>query len=152
MSTVNWKPKLSELAPGDNLPPVIKRVTQKDINLYAQASGDLNPLHIDEEFAAKTPLGGTIAHGMLILAYVSEMIAGAFGGVWYTGGRLSARFKAPVRPKDTITISGKVDSIRVQDDTSLISCSVEARNQNGEVVISGEAAVKNYDLVVQGGA
>jgi len=77
------------------LPPVVKKITQKDISLYAEASGDFNPIHIDEAFAAKTPLGGTIAHGMLILAYVSEMMTKAFGQRWISTGKMAMRFKAP---------------------------------------------------------
>ncbi len=134
--------KSSDIHQGDNLPSVVKHITQKDINLYAEASGDFNPIHIDETFAAQTPLGGTIAHGMLVLAYVSEMLAIAFGKSWLSRGKLSARFKAPARPKDTITVSGKVDSIEHKEGTSYIKCLVEARNQSGEVVVTGEAAVK----------
>ncbi len=58
------------------------------------ASGDFNPIHVDESFAAQTPFGGTIAHGMLILAYVSEMMTLAFGQSWLSGGKLSVKFKA----------------------------------------------------------
>ncbi len=79
MPVLNQGLKSSDIHQGDNLPSVVKHITQKDINLYAEASGDFNPIHIDETFAAQTPLGGTIAHGMLVLAYVSEMLAIAFG-------------------------------------------------------------------------
>ncbi len=64
---------LVEICQGETLPPVVKHITQEKINLYAEASGDFNPIHVDKSFAAQTPLGGTIAHGMLILAYVSEI-------------------------------------------------------------------------------
>jgi len=133
--------KLSQIKPGDSLPSVVKEVTQKDINRYAEASGDFNPIHIDEAFAAQTPLKGTIAHGMLILAYLSEMMTGAFGDRWLEGGSLSIRFKAAARPGDTITASGKIDSIDSKDEASRVSCSVECSNQQGETVISGGAAV-----------
>ena len=126
---------------GGILPSVVRYVTQKDINLYAEASGDFNPIHIDETFAAQTPLGGTIAHGMLILAYVSEMMTMAFGKSWLTAGKLSARFKAPARPQDTITVSGKIESIEPKEDVSCARCSLEVCNQNGETVITGEAVV-----------
>ncbi len=130
------------MQPGYNLTPVIKLITQKDINFYAEASGDFNPIHIDEAFAATTPLGGTIAHGMLILAYMSEMIACNFGENWHPAGRLSVRFKAPARPRDTITISGKIDSVAQKEDGSYVTCSIEARNQGDEAVITGEAVVR----------
>ncbi len=142
MPILNQGLKPSDIHQGDNLPSVVKYITQKDINLYAEASGDFNPIHIDEAFAAQTPLGGTIAHGMLVLAYVSELMATAFGESWLSMGKLSARFKAPARPKDTITVSGKVDSIEHKEGASYVNCTVEARNQSGEVVVAGEAAVK----------
>jgi len=136
------KVELTDIHQGDSLPTVVKHVTQPDINRYAEASGDFNPIHIDEAFAAQTPLGGTIAHGMLILAYASEMLTLAFGKSWLEGGRLSIRFKAPARPEDTITTSGKIDSIEYQDGIPNVNCSLECCNQNGEAVITGSAVVK----------
>ena len=139
---MNQKLKLSDIHQGDSLPSVIKHITQREINLYAEASGDFNPIHIDESFAAQTPLGGTIAHGMLILAYVSEMISEAFSKSWLEGGKLSVRFKAPARPKDTITTSGKIDSIEYKEGVPYVNCSLECCNQKGETVITGGAVVK----------
>ena len=139
---MNQKPELSDIHQGDSLPSVVKQITQKDINRYAEASGDFNPIHIDESFAAKTPLGGTIAHGMLILAYASEMMTGAFGESWVEGGKLSVRFKAPARPGDTITTSGKIDSIEHKEGVAYVNCSLESCNQKGETVITGGAVVK----------
>jgi len=139
---LNQKPELSDIHQGDSLPSVVKQVTQKDINRYAEASGDFNPIHIDESFAAKTPLGGTIAHGMLILAYASEMMTEAFGESWVEGGKLSVRFKAPARPGDTITTSGKIDSIEHKEGVAYVNCSLESCNQKGETVITGGAVVK----------
>ena len=133
--------KSDNIRQGDSLPSVVKRVIQEDINRYAEASGDFNPIHIDEAFAAQTPFGGTIIHGMLILAYMSEMMTTAFGNSWLSTGKLSVRFKAPGRPKDTITVSGKVDSIERQDGSSYANCSIEACNQSGEALITGEAKV-----------
>ena len=142
MPILNQELKPSNIHQGDSLPSVVKHITQRDINLYAEASGDFNPIHIDETFAAQTPLGGTIAHGMLILAYVSEMMTTAFGKSWLSTGKLSVRFKAPARPKDTITVSGIINSIEHKEDTSYATCNVEARNQNGETLVTGETVVK----------
>lgn len=133
---------LSEICGGKILPPVIKHITQEKINLYAEASGDFNPIHVDEAFAAKTPLGGTIAHGMLILAYVSEMMTQAFGKSWVSNGKLSVRFKAPARPGDTVTVRGKIDSIEHKGGISSVNCSIECCNQKDETIITGEAIVK----------
>lgn len=133
---------LSEIYDGQTLPPVIRGITQEKINLYAEASGDFNPIHIDESFAAKTPLGGTIAHGMLILAYVSEVMAQSFGLDWASGGRLSVRFKGPARPGDTVTVGGKIDSTERKGGILYANCSLECCNQKGEVVVVGGAVVK----------
>jgi len=139
---LNQKLKLSDIRQGDSLPSVVKHITQREINQYAEASGDFNPIHVDEAFAAQTPLGGTIAHGMLILAYMSEMMTEAFGNNWLEGGKLSVRFKAPARPQDTITTSGKIDSIENKEGVTYVNCSLESCNQKGETVISGGAVVK----------
>lgn len=139
---MNQKLKLSDIRQGDSLPSVVKHITQREINQYAEASGDFNPIHVDEAFAAQTPLGGTIAHGMLILAYMSEMMTEAFGNNWLEGGKLSVRFKAPARPQDTITTSGKIDSIENKEGVTYVNCSLESCNQKGETVISGGAVVK----------
>jgi 3-hydroxybutyryl-CoA dehydratase len=142
MPSLKEHSNLRDIHQGDSLPLVVKHLTQQNINLYAEASGDFNPIHIDEAFAAKTPLGGTIAHGMLVLAYASEMMTRAFGKSWLDGGRLSVRFKAPARPQDTITTSGKIDSIESKEGVSHVNCSLECRNQNGDVIITGGAVVK----------
>ncbi|MBE9514005.1 MAG: MaoC family dehydratase [Chloroflexi bacterium] len=126
---------------GKSVAPIVRHITQEKINLYAEASGDFNPIHVDETFAAGTPLGGTIAHGMLLLAYASEMMAQAFGRKWDSGGKLSARFKRPARPGDTATVTGKVDSIKEENGTWCASCSFECRNQNDEAIVVGEAVV-----------
>ena len=127
---------------GDPLPSVVKEITQEGINLYADASGDLNPIHVDVTFAARTPLGGTVAHGMLILAYVSEMMTLAFGQSWLSAGKLSVRFRAPARPGDALTIGGRIDSIESKDSVSYANCSLECHNQRDEVIVDGEAVVQ----------
>jgi len=133
---------LTEIQEGKTLNPVVKHITQEKINLYAEASGDFNPIHIDESFAAKTPFGGTIAHGMLNLAYVSEMMTSAFGRSWLSGGKLRAKFKEAARPGDTMTINGKIDCVEQKDDVSYANCSFKCCNQKGEAIVAGEAIVK----------
>ena len=126
---------------GEELPAVEKLVTQERIERYAAASGDFNPIHVDPDFAAGSHFGGTIAHGMMIAATISEAMAGAFAKNWLTGGRLKLRFKAPVYPGDTVTAFGQVKSIRERDGKDEVVCSVGVRRQNGELAITGEAAV-----------
>ncbi len=139
-----------ELQPGNlregmKLPELKKSVTQQNINLYAQASRDFNPIHIDENFARNTPLGGTIAHGMLILAYVSELMTAAFGQSWLASGKLNVRLRSPARPGDTITVGGKIRRIQRSEGENLVTCDVLCQNQNGEPVITGETSVRVRD-------
>ena len=134
--------RLSDLREGMNLPESKKMITQENINLYAEASHDFNPIHIDEDFARKTPLGGTIAHGMLILAYISQMMTAAFEKSWLSGGKLNIRFKAPAQPGDTIIVSGKICRVEKSGGQTLINCEVLCANQNGEPVIVGETKVE----------
>lgn len=133
---------LSEIRVGSILPELVKSIVQEEINLYAEASLDHNPIHIDEEFAKKTPLGGTIAHGMLILAYVSQMMTNAFGLSWINSGRLNIRFKAPARPGDCIKVQGKVTKLSNEEGQLRISCNILCSNQKEEVVITGEAVTR----------
>jgi acyl dehydratase len=134
--------KLDELNVGTVLPELQQPVTQEHVKLYAAASGDFNPIHTDPEFARKAGLDGTIAHGMLILAYLSRFMAGNFGPAWLTGGSLSARFKAPARPGDVITVSGRVTAVKKEGGSTLISCEVLCQNQKGEAVINCETKVR----------
>jgi acyl dehydratase len=81
--------------------------------------------------------GGPIAHGMLVLAYLSETLTGAFGEQWLKSGRLKARFRGAARPGDTVTISGKVTKV----EAGRVTCDVTARNQEGEVLVTADAQV-----------
>jgi 3-hydroxybutyryl-CoA dehydratase len=119
-----------------------RRVTQEGIQRYAEASGDYNPLHVDEEYARTTPFGGTIAHGMLVLAYLSEMMAAAFGHDWLAGGRLRVRFRAPARPGDTLTARAEPRRARLPGGQARVfEYGIECCNQRGEALVSGTAEV-----------
>ena len=126
---------------GDRLPIVEKGVTQEDIERYARASGDFNPIHMDADFAAGSQFGTRIAHGMMVAATISEMMTSAFGGAWLNSGRMKIRFKSPVYPGDRITALGRVKSVRETARGSEIACAVEITRGSGEVAITGDATV-----------
>ena len=115
--------------------PVERRLTQERINAYADASGDHNRIHVDPEFAAATPFGGTIAHGMLVLALIGELMHAAHGEAWLARGRLKVRFKAPTRPGDTVTASAGEPKTTADG----VEYPVQCANQRGEVLIEGRA-------------
>ena len=126
---------------GDPLPTIEKVVTQDQIEKYARASGDFNPIHIDYEFAASTQFGGTIAHGMMVAATISEMMATAFGRNWPESGSMKIRFRSPVKPGQRITTQGSVRRVEALDGFIRIACSVSVVKDDGETAIAGQAEV-----------
>ena len=124
------------------LPSVIKTITQEQLNQYAQASGDHNPLHLDAAFAQNTHFGGIIAHGMLTLAFVSEMMLKAFGRPWLENGSLKVRFKGAAYVGDEVETWGEVGKIEPLGQTLRMQCSVGVRNRgNGQEIVTGTATV-----------
>ena len=119
------------------VPPLDRTLSQDRINAYADAAGDHNPIHIDPVFAAATPFGGTIAHGMLVLALIGEMMHGAHGDAWLDRGRVKVRFKAPTRPGDTVTASAG----EAKQTADGVEYAVQCVNQRGDVLIEGRAFV-----------
>ena len=122
---------------GEALATIEKTVSQDKIDEYAKATGDFNPIHIDQVFAKTTQFGSTIAHGLLVAAYISELMFTAFGTHWSKGGSMKIRFRAPVRPNDKIKVCAIVDAIEYIGEYEEITCSVNVSRQNGEIAISG---------------
>ena len=126
---------------GDTLPQVEKQVDQTRIEQYASASGDFNPIHIDQKFATQTQFGGTIAHGMMVAATISEIMTSAFGRDWTQSGKMKIRFRSPVKPGQTVTATGSVQRVTPSGDSSRIVCTVSVVKDDGEVAISGQTEV-----------
>lgn len=118
-----------------------RQVTQAQIDAYAGASGDHNPLHTDPAFAATTPLGGTVAHGMLVLAWLSALLTETFGSHWLSGGSFRIRFRAPARPGDELAVSATVRGVRDDPDGRRATLDLLVANQRQEAVIDGQATV-----------
>lgn len=114
-------------------------VTAHMVELFAEATGDRNPVHLDEEFAAKTKFGGRIAHGMLTAGFVSAAIASKLPGPGsiYMGQTL--RFTRPVKLGDTVTV--KLEVVEIIAEKKRVRLSTVCTNQNGETVMEGEATV-----------
>ena len=127
--------------PGEKLISIDRTITQSQVQAYANASGDHNPIHLDAEFAAKTPFGTRIAHGMLTLAMVSEMLATAFPDRWASGGTLKVRFRAPVFPGEVIHVSGDIKKVTESDGVHVAEINVSVKKDDGTDVITGQAFV-----------
>lgn len=124
---------------GDELHSINKEITQEKINRYADASGDYNPIHIDPEFAKDTMFKGTIGHGMMTLAYLSEMMTSYLGEGWICGGNLEVAFLGPTRPGKSYTAKGKVTDKREEGGRKLVECEVWCEDAEGNKVVSGKA-------------
>lgn len=124
------------------LEPIVRAVTRKRIDAYEQILGIGNPLHFDEEYASKTPFGGIIAQGMLVLAYVSEMMTRAFAEGWYEGGEMVTTFLLPVRPGDTITARGRIMGQKEVNGETYVICEVYCDNEKAERVLSGTVSAR----------
>ena len=126
---------------GDALPTVEKLISQDQIERYAEASGDFNPIHVDHEFAAGSRFRRTIAHGMMVSAAISEMMTLAFAEDWLRSGRLKLRFRAPVYPGERVRTVGRIKGAVERDAGVELSSSVGVRKESGEDAITGEATV-----------
>ena len=129
----------SGVAVGDVVTPFSMTVTQGQVNAYADASGDNNPIHLDPEFARSVGLPGTIAHGMLEMGILAEAIASWAGGNANLLS-LSCRFSKPLLPGDTIICTGTVVSV---DDAGVATLEVAASSDRGDrVLTNGRATVR----------
>lgn len=115
-----------------------KTVTAADIAAFGAVSGDLNPVHFDEAFAAATPFGGVVAHGMLSAALISAVIGEDLPGhgAIYLGQTL--KFHAPVRPGDVVVTQCRVADLSVEKRRLVLDCMCRVEDQ---IVLSGEATV-----------
>lgn len=116
-----------------------KTITDDDIQAFARASGDTNPVHLDDEYAATTPFKRRIAHGMLTASLISSILGNDLPGpgTVYLGQDL--KFKAPVYPGDTITAT--VELVKYREDKRIATFRTTCSNQDGTLVIEGEAVV-----------
>jgi acyl dehydratase len=128
------------LTVGTQLPELRRSVSQDQINAYAEASGDFNPIHVDAEFARSVGLPGTIAHGLLEMGILAEAVAGWAGGADSLLS-LEVRFSKPLLAGDTIICSGTV--VAVDESEGVATLEVGASSDRGErVLTNGRATVR----------
>ena len=116
-----------------------KTITDDDIRAFAELSGDRNPVHLDDEYAAQTRFGRRIAHGMIAASLVSAALANELPGPGSVYLSQTLRFNAPVFPGDTVT--ARVEVTRVREDKPVVTLETVCTNERGERLIEGEAVV-----------
>ncbi len=116
-----------------------KTVSESDVYLYAGITGDLNPAHINEAHAKNTFFKTRIAHGLLTAGFISSVLGMQLPGPGTIYMRQSLNFLAPVRFGDTIT--AKVEVVEVIAEKNRVRLKTTCTNQEGTVVLDGEAMV-----------
>lgn len=130
--------RYSQVNVGDVLPPLtMPPVSRLALALYCGASGDHNPLHVDQDFAREAGLGDVIAHGMLIMAYMGRTLTN-----WVPQQAIhtfGTRFQSMTRVGDAITCTARItDKLAA---THAVRVAIEARDQRGELKAAGDALI-----------
>lgn len=115
-----------------------RTVTERDIEVFAEVSGDRNPVHLDEAYARETPFKGRIAHGLLSASYISALLGNGLPGPGCIYVSQSLRFKAPVRIGDEVLTRVEITDLNPDKRRATLRTTCQV----GEtVVIDGEASI-----------
>ena len=126
---------LDELKPGMTA-STLRTVTEKDVQLFGEATGDMNPVHFDEEFARKTIFRGRVVHGALSIGFISGLLGTQLPGDGSIFVSASIVFKFPVRIGDTVVTTATVREVNGRSAVMDCECTVE-----GKQVLTSEAHV-----------
>ncbi|MCL1791928.1 MAG: MaoC family dehydratase [Peptococcaceae bacterium] len=116
-----------------------KTVTETDVYLFAGVTGDINPAHVNQEYAKNTMFKGRIAHGMLSAGFISAVLGMYLPGPGTIYIAQSLKFRAPVQFGDTITAT--VEVIEKNEEKNRVVLKTVCTNQDGKTVLEGEATV-----------
>ena len=114
-------------------------INDETIRAFAEVTGDNNPVHLDDEYAAGTRFGRRIAHGMIAAGLISAALANDLPGPGTVYLNQTLKFKLPVYPGDTVTAT--VEVVKVREDQPIVTLKTVCTNQDDEVVLEGEAVV-----------
>jgi len=129
---------MPSLSPGDKASRT-QTISDEMIRSFADLTGDTNPVHLDDAYAAGTRFGRRIAHGMIAAGLISATLANDLPGTGTVYLSQTLQFKAPVYPGDTITATVEVKN--VHPDKPIVTLSTVCINQDNKVVLEGEAVV-----------
>jgi acyl dehydratase len=128
------------ISEGQELPLLTKpEITQLQLVKYAGASGDFNPIHTIPDKAREAGLEGTIAHGMLVMGILGQMLSG-WAGVKNVL-KFGVSFKAVTRPGDILSAGGRVKRKYEEAGKKFLDCALYVRDAKGEIKVEGRATV-----------
>jgi 3-hydroxybutyryl-CoA dehydratase len=136
---------ISDLHLGDSA-SFSKTISESDVYLFAGITGDLNPVHVDEEFAKTTPFGARVAHGPLTFSLCASLLGTELPGVGTIAVSNQVTYEAPVYIGDTIAV--RVEVTALDPERNRATFAATWRNQDDRQVASGELVVKPPKVAV----
>jgi acyl dehydratase len=135
-------PSIKDVAVRHDLPELTRVVTREDVKAYADAGGDANPLHQDDDVARAAGFPGIVAHGMFTMGHLAACLSRWAGGPERVR-RLSAQFRAPVYMGEEIVAGGRVKSVEVERGIAVVECwvSLERDGATEWPIKRGEAEI-----------
>jgi len=127
-----------------------REVTARDIELFTELTGDRNPLHYDQDLAARSRFGGIVVQGGVTSGLLNALVAEQLPGPGSVFLRVDWSFRAPVRPGDVITAEARV--LETREDKPVTTLATTITNQAGVVVLDGTAVVWRDPVVAEGSA
>lgn len=118
---------------------LVKHVSSSDVVGFAEVSGDRNPIHLSEHFAARTPFKTRIAHGLYTASLISAVLGTRLPGPGAIYLSQTLNFKAPVKIGDDVKVTVTVEELMERGNRARLSCICSVDDQ---VVLEGEALVK----------
>jgi len=116
-----------------------KTISESDVYLFSGITGDMNPMHVNAEYAAQTKFGRRIAHGLLVAGMLGNVLGNRLPGVGTVYVSQELRFLAPTFIGDTVT--ARVEVVEVTDSPKRVKLKTTCTNQDGVVVVDGFAVV-----------
>lgn len=130
---------------GQELISVNKKIDKEMVEDYADISGDHNPIHLNPDYAKDTIFNRTIAHGMLLISSISEMMLLNFNYQWTESGKLKIKFRNPLYVGESMNCKGKITKIETDNDRTLVTSEVMCTNEEGKILISGIATINTKE-------
>jgi acyl dehydratase len=128
------------ISEGDALPTLQKKpITQTQLVRYSGASGDFNPIHTVPDYAKEAGLDGTIAHGMLVMGMLGQLVTD-WAGVKAVK-KYGVSFKGMTKPGDTLTAGGFVKKKYENEGEKLIDCNIKIEDQSGDLKVEGKVTI-----------
>jgi acyl dehydratase len=129
-----------DIVVGDEITPLVKKPTTRQLVMWAGASGDYNEIHYDKDFALERGLSGVIVHGQLAGCFLGQMVTDWLGEEGSLK-KLSISYKGMNLPGETLTCKGTVTKKYSEDNQDLILLSIWAENPRGEKTLTGTAVI-----------